>query len=56
MPKRSDTRRGYEVWIRNHILPKWGECALLDVRARPVELWLESMTLAPKSKVHIEEC
>jgi integrase len=53
MPKRSDTRRSYEVWIRNHILPKWGECALLDVQARPVELWLESLTLAPKSKVHI---
>jgi hypothetical protein len=38
MPKRRDTRRSYEVWIRNHILPKWGECALLDVQARPVEL------------------
>ena len=37
----------------NHILPKWGECALSDVQARPVELWLESLTLAPKSKVHI---
>jgi integrase len=53
MPKRSDTRRSYEVWIRNHILPKWGECALSDVQARPVELWLESLTLAPKSRVHI---
>lgn len=53
MPKRSDTRRSYEVWIRNHILPKWGECALLDVQARPVELWLESLKLAPKSRVHI---
>jgi integrase len=53
MPKRSDTRRSYEVWIRNHILPKWGECALSDVQARPVELWLESLTLATKSRVHI---
>jgi integrase len=53
MPKRSDTRRSYEVWIRNRILPNWGECELLDVQARPVELWLEALTLAPKSKVHI---
>ena len=53
MPKRSDTRRAYEVWLRNHIIPKWGDCALSDVQARPVELWLESLTLAPKSKVHI---
>ena len=53
MPKRSDTRRSYEVWLRNHIIPKWGECVLSDVQARPVELWLESLTLAPKSKVHI---
>ena len=53
MPKRSDTRRAYEVWLSNHIIPKWGDCALSDVQARPVELWLESLTLAPKSKVHI---
>ena len=24
MPKRADTRRSYDVWLRNHILPKWG--------------------------------
>ena len=53
MPQRSDTRRSYEVWISNHILPKWGECALSDVQARPVELWLQSLALAPKSRVHI---
>jgi len=53
MPKRNDTRRAYEVWLRNHIIPKWGECALSDVQARPVELWLASLKLAPKSRVHI---
>ncbi len=53
MPIRSDTRRSYEVWLSNHIIPKWGDCALPDVQARPVELWIESLTLAPKSKVHI---
>jgi integrase len=53
MPKRSDTRRSYDVWLRNHIIPKWGTCEVTDVQARPVELWLESLTLAPKSRVHI---
>ena len=53
MPKRSDTRRSYEVWLRNHILPRWGDCSLADLQARPVELWLESLSLAPKSKAHI---
>jgi integrase len=53
MPRRNDTRRSYEVWLRNHIIPKWGDCVLSNVQARPVELWLESLPLAPKSKVHI---
>ena len=53
MPKRKDTRRSYEVWLTNHIIPKWGECDLLAVQARPVELWLQSLSLAPKSKAHI---
>ena len=53
MPKRIDTRRAYEVWLSNHIVPKWGQCSLSDAQARPVELWLDSLTLAPKSKAHI---
>jgi integrase len=53
MPKRSDTRRSYEVWIRCHILPKWGEGPLSDVQPRDVELWLGSLNLSPKSKAHI---
>jgi len=53
MPRRKDTRRSYEVWLSNHIVPKWGNCVLSDLQARPVELWIESLSLAPKSKVHI---
>jgi integrase len=53
MPKRSDTRRSYEVWLKNHILPKWGEHSITELQARPVELWLESLILSPKSKAHI---
>ena len=39
MPKRADTRRAYEVWLKNHILPTWGDGSLHAVQARPVELW-----------------
>jgi excisionase family DNA binding protein len=53
MPKRSDTRRAYEVWISNHILPEWGGCEIVTLQPRPVELWLDSLPLAPKSKTHI---
>ena len=53
MPTRHDTRGGYESWLRVFILPKWGEQKITDLQARPVELWLDSLSLAPKSKVHI---
>jgi len=53
MPTRKDTKRGYESWIRVHILPKWGGCPITDLQARPVELWLGSLILAPKSRTHI---
>lgn len=53
MPTRVDTRRAYEVWLRNYIIPKWGGFLITDLQARPVELWIESLALAPKSKAHI---
>lgn len=53
MPQRASTKRGYDAWIDNHITPRWGDCLLSEVQARPVELWLQSLTLAPKSKLHI---
>lgn len=53
MPTRSDTRRAYEVWLKNHIVPRWGSSSLIDLQARPVELWIQSLPLAPKSKVHV---
>lgn len=53
MPKRKDTRRGYQSWIRIHILPKWKESLITDLQARPVETWLDSLDLAPKSRTHI---
>jgi integrase len=53
MPRRHDTRQGYESWLRVYILPQWDGSAITDLQARPVEMWLDSLSLAPKSKVHI---
>src|SRR5258708_38513509 len=53
MPTRLDTNRGYESWMRVHILPKWGQSLITDLQARPVEMWLDALALAPKSRTHI---
>jgi hypothetical protein len=53
MPQRFSTRYSYDQWLTNHILPHWGEGSITDVQPRPVELWLHSLTLSPKSRVHI---
>jgi integrase len=53
MPRRLSTRRGYDAWLNNHILPRWGNCLLGELQARPVELWLRSLPLSPKSQVHV---
>ncbi len=53
MPRRKMTRQGYNTWLNGYILPKWGDCELQQLQARPVDLWLQSLALAPKSKVHI---
>jgi len=53
MPKRYSTQHGYNAWLNNHIVPKWGGCEITAVQARQVELWLQSLTLAPKSRREI---
>jgi integrase len=53
MPERYSTRRSYESWIENYILPVWGARPLSDLQARPVELWLKSLDLSPKSKASL---
>ncbi len=47
------TRQGYNTWLNQYIIPKWGDCTLQELQARPIDLWLQSLALAPKSKVHI---
>jgi integrase len=53
MPSRSETARVYGSWLRNHILPHWGDRAITEVQPRPVELWLRHLELSPKSKSHV---
>jgi integrase len=54
MPKRASTRRGYDSWLSNRVLPKWGDSSITELQPRPVELWLDSLgDLSPKSKLHI---
>lgn len=53
MPQRLSTRRGYNAWFNNHVLPRWGACAITELQARPIELWLHSLVLAPKSKANM---
>jgi len=53
MPRRASTQRSYESWLNNYVLPHWGDAPLTDAQARPVELWLQSLKLSPKSKLHI---
>src|SRR5947209_5378476 len=53
MPTRYSTRRGYESYLRHRILPRWGDSPLTDVQARPVQMWLGTLELAPKSKAEL---
>jgi len=53
MPQRYSTRRSYDAWLSNHIIPKFGQCAISDVQARPAELWLESLRLTARSRAAV---
>ena len=53
MPSRHTTARVYRSFLRNHVLPKWGNARIDDIQPRPVELWLRELPLSPKSKTHV---
>jgi integrase len=53
MPSRHSTARIYRSFLRNHVIPKWGDTHIQDVQPRPVELWLRELPLSPKSKTHV---
>jgi hypothetical protein len=39
--------------VDHYIVPTWGNSTIQELQARPIDLWLQSLKLAPKSKVHI---
>lgn len=47
------TVEAHESYLALHILPKWGEHKLSEVKTVAVEEWLESMDLAPATKTKI---
>lgn len=51
--KSFSTRTAYEIYLRNWIVPKWGEHSLSDVRTVAVEDWLRSVKLANGSRAKI---
>ncbi|MDT8071033.1 MAG: site-specific integrase [Terriglobia bacterium] len=53
MPKRYSTRRSYDVWLRLYVQPRWGASSITELQARPVELWLMSLNLTPRSRSSI---
>jgi len=53
LPSRHSTARMYRSWLRNHILPRWGEEPIRSIQPRDIELWLRGLNLSPKSKAHV---
>lgn len=47
------TVEAHESYLTLHILPKWGERKLSEVKTVAVEQWLESLDLAPATKTKI---
>jgi integrase len=52
---RHSTQRVTGLWIKKYALPQWGEQPITDLQPRPVELWLDSLPLAPKTRGHLRE-
>lgn len=43
----------HDSFLALHILPKWGEYKLSDVKTVAVEMWLDTMPLAPASRTKL---
>lgn len=52
---RHSTQKANNSWIRGYVEPVWGETLVTDLQPRPVQLWLESLPLAPKTRGHLRE-
>jgi len=52
-PTRHDTQRVYRSFLNCHVLPQWGDQPLSAIQPQPVEAWLKTLPLSPKSKTHV---
>jgi Phage integrase family len=56
LPKlRHSTQRVAGLWLNKYALGHWGDRLITDLQPRPVELWLDSLPLAPKTRGHLRE-
>jgi integrase len=56
MPQlRHSTQRVTGLWIKKYVLARWGKLQITDLQPRPVERWLDSLPLAPKTRGHLRE-
>jgi integrase len=53
MPERFATRAGYSAYLNNHILPRWGDSAMRDIKPLAVRDWIKTLPLAGKSKANV---
>jgi len=52
---RHSTQKANNSWLRRYVEPMWGEKLITDLQPRIVQLWLESLPLAPKTRGHLRE-
>lgn len=52
---RYSTQQAAESWLKGYILPRWGSIRITELQPRPVELWLDSLPLAPRTRGHLRE-
>jgi integrase len=54
MPSRHSTQKSYATMLNKHIMPKWQNTYLSEVRPMFVQDWLDQVPLAPKTKGKIK--
>jgi integrase len=50
---RHSSQQAAESFLRCHVLPKWGSTPITELKPREVQLWLESLPLAGKTRGHL---
>ena len=48
------TAAGYTSYITKHIRPRWSKTPLSGMRPLEVAQWLQTLSLAPKTRAHIK--